>query len=42
MDARKARMKNPAVMIPEAMKPSQALYAAIGQGSVPHWHRQPH
>jgi AhpD family alkylhydroperoxidase len=35
MDARKARMKNPAMIIPEAMKPIQALYAAIGQGGVP-------
>jgi len=32
---RMARMKNPAVVIPEAMKPIQALYAASHKGGVP-------
>jgi AhpD family alkylhydroperoxidase len=30
-----ARMKNPAVIIPDAMKAIQALTAATGQGGVP-------
>jgi AhpD family alkylhydroperoxidase len=30
-----ARIKNPAVIIPDAMKPIQALYAATGKGGVP-------
>jgi AhpD family alkylhydroperoxidase len=29
------RIKNPAVIIPDAMKPIQALYAAAGKGGVP-------
>jgi alkylhydroperoxidase family enzyme len=29
------RIKNPAVIIPDAMKPIQALYAATGNGGVP-------
>ena len=33
--ARPARMKNPAVIMPEAMKPIHALYAAAGRGGVP-------
>jgi len=35
MEALTARMKNPAVIIPEAMKPIQALCAATAQGGVP-------
>ena len=31
----KARMKNPAVVIPEAMEPIQALYAASHKGGIP-------
>jgi AhpD family alkylhydroperoxidase len=35
MDTLTARMPNPAVIIPEAMKPIQALFGSIGGGGVP-------
>jgi AhpD family alkylhydroperoxidase len=35
MDTLTARMPNPAVIIPEAMKPIQALFGSISGGGVP-------
>jgi len=35
MDTLTARMPNPAVIIPEAMKPIQALFGSISAGGVP-------
>jgi len=35
METLTARMPNPAVIIPEAMKPIQALFGSIGAGGVP-------
>ena len=35
MDTLTARMPNPAVIIPEAMKPIQALFGSVSRGGVP-------
>ena len=35
MQVMQARMKNPAVVLPDAMKPLQALYGAVQTGDVP-------
>ena len=35
MDTLTARMPNPAVIIPEAMKPIQDLYGSVSGGGVP-------